>query len=165
MIGWIYADAMKGRDMRPYPDANETERDKELKEQGFTKLGETTNGFTVYTKPVDNSETPLKTLPKNALQLDGKFHVEAFGMDGQDGMFLVKTSNGERLNPAEEPVIVFRARDKFALRILLQYESMCQHDGCTDYHLKKIGEVIARFATYANEHNDKMKQPGCTMGK
>jgi hypothetical protein len=88
-------------------------------------------------------------------KLDGKFHIE--------GDQIVKSSSGEVL-PEDEPLFLLRARDHLALRLLRLYRSLSVEDGCNDFHLTGLDEVTTRFARFAAEHPEQMKQPGVTRG-
>ena len=77
---------------------------------------------------------------------------------------IVKVSNGEEI-PHDEPLILFRAKDRLAVSMLHKYLSLCIDDGCTPEHLNGVVERIAAFARFASEHPERMKQPGCTRDK
>jgi hypothetical protein len=100
----------------------------------------------------------------NAKQIDPKYHVEC----GSAGMALnhciVMTSNGQPI-PEDEPLILFRARDRHALDTLMHYRDLCELDECTEYHLQGIEDRIAAFQQFASEHPERMKQPGITLGQ
>lgn len=81
----------------------------------------------------------------------------------QDGQ-IVKISNGEVL-PIEEPLFLLRARDHLALPLLHQYRILCVGDGCNDYILKLLDEMIDLFGHFQRLYPDQMKQPGITKGK
>lgn len=74
------------------------------------------------------------------------------------------TVNGQAIPLDEEPVILFRARDRLALPVLLAYREMCVADGCTGYQMQLIDERIAEFQRFTVEYADRMKQPGITRG-
>jgi hypothetical protein len=102
--------------------------------------------------------------------LDGKFHIEVELEERGEGIHLedpriqiVKTSNGDVL-PDDEPVILIRARDHLALTLLNFYRQLSIEDGCNDFHLNGVDEVIRKFADYANKRPERMKQPGITRG-
>lgn len=88
--------------------------------------------------------------------IDLKHHINDQGQ-------IVKTGNGVVV-PDDEPLILFRGRDYLALPLLLKYREMCVNDGCTDYQLKSIDELLERFAKFARENPKTMKQPGITRG-
>jgi hypothetical protein len=89
-------------------------------------------------------------------KLDIKHHIE--------GDRIIKSSNGQEILETE-PVILFRGRDHLALPMLQHYKHLCIDDGCTDYQMKSMDEMIHRFETFANENPTVMKQPGVTRGK
>lgn len=78
-----------------------------------------------------------------------------------DGDRIIKTATGEEI-PDTEPVILFRARDRLALPMMLYYRDMCAMDGATDYQLESMDRMIDRFKKYADENPT--KQPGITQG-
>lgn len=64
--------------------------------------------------------------------------------------------------PANEPTILYRARDKLAVGMLHYYLELCREDGATDYQLQSMQEMIDRFQKFAEDNPT--KQPGVTMG-
>ena len=88
-------------------------------------------------------------------RIDGKFHI--------DGERIVKTSNGDEV-PADEPLILIRARDYLALPLLCYYADLSREDGCNDFHMNGIAKVIEEFQRFETEHPERMKQPGITRG-
>jgi len=89
-------------------------------------------------------------------QIDLKHHVDENGQ-------IVKTGNGVVI-PQEEPLILFRGRDRLAVPLLKEYLQLCIEDGCNDYQRGQIEELIARFSSFAAEYPQVMKQPGVTRG-
>lgn len=91
-------------------------------------------------------------------QIDAKhsIRVNAFGEP-----FIVKTSTLEPI-PEDEPVILFRGRDRLALPMLNFYRKLCEEDGATDYQLESMDEMIGKFGNWAA--NNATKQPGITRG-
>jgi hypothetical protein len=87
-------------------------------------------------------------------KIDEKHHIE--------GEQIIKTTNGQPI-PQDEPVILFRGRDKLALPMLEYYKELCVLDGCTDYQLASMDTMIGRFREFANK-SATMKQPGVTKG-
>lgn len=67
--------------------------------------------------------------------------------------------------PEDEPLILFRARDWHALKMLEFYRDLCRRDDCTDFHMEGIDNRIAAFQAFRFEHPERMKQPGITKGK
>lgn len=77
----------------------------------------------------------------------------------------IEKNNGQEINLDEEPVILFRARDRLTAPMLMYYRGLCRRDGATNFQLDQMDELIQRFNRFALTHADKMKQPGSTMGK
>lgn len=67
--------------------------------------------------------------------------------------------------PDDEPLILFRARDRNALKMLYFYRRLCEADGCTDFHMTGTWNRIEAFEKFREEHPERMKQPGITKGK
>jgi len=89
-------------------------------------------------------------------RLDNKHHL--------DGERVVKTGNNVPIDLEKEPVILFRGRDKLAVSMLKYYRELCVLDGCTDYQLQSMDDIIRRFKEFSAE-SPTMKQPGSTMGR
>ena len=89
-------------------------------------------------------------------KIDLKHHIDEKGQ-------IVKTGNGVPI-PEEEPTILFRGRDRLSVPMLQAYRVLCVEDGCNDFQLGQIDELIARFTRFAEQHPDVMKQPGVTRG-
>jgi hypothetical protein len=89
-------------------------------------------------------------------KIDLKHHIDDEGR-------IVKTGNGVPI-PEDEPLILFRARDRLALPMLRSYRDICAADGCNDFQLGQIDELITRFEAFAAGHPEVMKQPGITRG-
>jgi hypothetical protein len=89
-------------------------------------------------------------------QIDLKHHID-------ENCDIVKTTNGQVIL-REEPTILFRARDYLAVPLLIKYREMCVADGCNDFQLKQMDELIERFAKFATDNPSVMKQPGITRG-
>lgn len=77
---------------------------------------------------------------------------------------IVKIANGEVL-PDEEPLFLVRARDHLALPMLHKYREMMVTDGCNDYILNLMDEMLAQFDDFQKRYPERMKQPGITRGK
>ena len=98
-------------------------------------------------------------------RIDNKHQIEALEEAGNIvELRIVKSSNGVPIDLDNEPVILFRGRDKLALPMLHYYRQLCKDDGCTDYQLESMDDMIRRFDEFALTSNA-MKQPGCTLGK
>ena len=89
-------------------------------------------------------------------RIDNKHHL--------DGESIVKTGNGVPIDLEKEPVILFRGRDKLALPMLRYYRQLCAEDGCTDFQLESMDNMILRFEEFFRTSGI-MKQPGCTLGR
>ncbi len=87
-------------------------------------------------------------------KIDSKFHIESDQIISTTG----------RTIPEDEPLFLLRARDYLALPLLKHYRELCVADGCTEYHLTGIDEVIQSFERFAQEHAERLKQPGITRG-
>jgi hypothetical protein len=88
-------------------------------------------------------------------RIDNKHHLE--------GERIVKTGNGVPIDLEKEPVILFRGRDKLSLPMLRHYRQLCVDDGCNDFQLTSMDDMIRRFEEFAAE-SATMKQPGITRG-
>lgn len=102
-------------------------------------------------------------------RIDEKHHIEATAQGSSINDFVVdvqiiKTTNGQAI-PDDEPIILFRGRDKLALPMLNHYRMLCANDGATDYQLASMDTMINEFREWWNRNPTKMKQPGCTLGK
>jgi hypothetical protein len=79
------------------------------------------------------------------------------------GEQIVKESNGTVI-PEDEPLMLFRARDRNVLPMLRKYRALCIADGCNEHHMQGVANRIEAFEKFAAEHPDRMKQPGVTRG-
>lgn len=89
-------------------------------------------------------------------RIDLKHHINSLGQ-------IVKTGNGQVI-PEDEPLILFRGRDRLAFPLLLNYLALCRNDGCNDYQMDQVGTLVKRFSDWAAANPDKLKQPGITRG-
>lgn len=77
---------------------------------------------------------------------------------------LAKIATGDSI-PADEPTMIFRARDRDALYgAIIPYLNRCINDGCTREHRDGIHDRMEAFDHFATDHPDRMKQPGITRG-
>jgi hypothetical protein len=90
-------------------------------------------------------------------KLDSKHHID-------DQLRVVKTSNNLPI-PDDEPVFLFRARDKFALPALEHYRKLCVEDGCTPHQFEHLDFMLSQFRDFAATRPKRMKQPGVTSGR
>lgn len=84
-----------------------------------------------------------------------KYHIE--------NNEVVRTADGTPI-PADEPLFILRAKDRLAVAALLEYREICRRDGCNDYQLDGLSDIVAEFEKFAAEHPEAMKQPGVTRG-
>jgi predicted methyltransferase len=89
-------------------------------------------------------------------QIDLKHHIDERGE-------IIKTTNGQAI-PHDEPTILFRARDYLAVPLLIRYREMCTADGCNNFQLDQVNDLIRKFSDFAKDHPEVMKQPGITRG-
>jgi hypothetical protein len=103
--------------------------------------------------------------PLTIHRIDEKHEIRAELLpEGTIQVRIYKSTNNTPI-PDEEPVILFRARDKLALPMLDFYLGLCQQEGATQYQLDSMTKMILRFRDFAGTHSDVMKQPGITLGK
>lgn len=72
----------------------------------------------------------------------------------RDGAFFNRVS-GEMI-PEDEPVIIFRARDRYAFDVLVYYLSLVQDE----HHKEAVIDRLADFTAYQRRHPT--KEPGVT---
>jgi hypothetical protein len=77
------------------------------------------------------------------------------GYDGKYGK--VTTEHGDI--PDDEPVIVFRARDKMVAPMLKFYLELCATNSSPPRHLSLIQRAAAEIARWQSEHPDQVRQP------
>ena len=74
----------------------------------------------------------------------------------ENGRFVNRVS-GEPI-PDDEPVIIFRARDRHSLALLRHYQLLA-----TDpHHQRAIQDRIDEFTAYQRAHPERLKEPGIT---
>ncbi len=74
----------------------------------------------------------------------------------ENGQFVNRVS-GEAI-PDDEPVIIFRARDKHAIGVLAFYRELVGDP----HHREAIDDRLAEFLAYRNAHPERVKEPGVT---
>jgi hypothetical protein len=74
-----------------------------------------------------------------------------------DPKYLVYEIQGDEIS-GDEPLLLFRARNKFALDILRIYKRMCIEGGCPLEHIEKIDNWIEAFQNFAIEHAENMRR-------
>jgi len=83
------------------------------------------------------------------------------GFDGKYGR--VTTEHGDI--PDDEPVIVFRARDKLTVKLLDAYLELCEEAGSPARHLGLIINSQRRFARWQADNPDKVRTPDSERSK
>lgn len=77
------------------------------------------------------------------------------GYDGKYGK--VTTEHGDI--PDDEPVIVFRGRDRIVPAMLRFYLEMCESNGSPPRHLSLIQRSAAEIVRWQNEHPEQVRTP------
>lgn len=90
-------------------------------------------------------------------EIDGKFGIEI--RNGEP--VIVNIVSGVAI-PDDEPLFLFRARDRLALKILLKYFLLAEQDGCDPSHITSLSRRIDSFRKFADDHPELMKQSGIT---
>ena len=70
-----------------------------------------------------------------------------------NGTHIVNRASGEAI-PHDEPVFIFRARDKLAVRALLDYAARC-----TGEHYAAVRKRVKHFRAFTSRHPERMKTP------
>ncbi len=91
-------------------------------------------------------------------QIDPKYSIFAH----DDRLEIVNASNVPI--PEDEPLILFRGRDRLAVAMLEHYRELALEDNCSVFHLEGIDNRLAAFRRFRYEHPERMKQPGITRG-
>lgn len=95
--------------------------------------------------------------------IDRKYSAICTDAGAVHGVGIFK-NNGDQV-PDDEPLILFRARDRIALPMLAAYRRLCLDDNVTQFQIDALDLVIADFQKFATDYPDRMKQPGITLGK
>jgi hypothetical protein len=70
---------------------------------------------------------------------------------------IVNTATGAIL-PEDEPLILFRAKDKLLVPLLDQYRQMCERQ-CSPAHIAGIAAEQRKVRAFALEHPERLKTP------
>lgn len=89
-----------------------------------------------------------------AAQIGGRIEIVKMRMDGSIEMI-----------DRDEPLILFRGRDRLAVPLLETYLELCITDGCTTFQRSQVEELLHRFRKFASSHPSMMKQPGSSEGR
>lgn len=77
------------------------------------------------------------------------------GFDGKYGRITT-----ERLEiPEDEPVMLFRGRDRILPEVIRDYAARCQEAGSPEYHVQLTLSAAARIEQWQTEHPDRVKTP------
>lgn len=74
-----------------------------------------------------------------------------------DGEHFRNRTSGEAI-PEDEPVILFRARDVHAVKVLSYYHDLVKDE----HHIKAVSEKLEEFKAFKRDHPDRIKEPGIT---
>lgn len=77
------------------------------------------------------------------------------GYDGKYGQ--VTTEHGDI--PADEPVIVFRARDALTIRLLAYYKRLCYESGSPQRHVDLVAAARGTFIEWQEANPDQVRVP------
>jgi len=83
------------------------------------------------------------------------------GYDGKYGK--VTTEYGDI--PDDEPVIVFRARDRLTLRLIQHYADLCDIAGSPARHISLVRDTFRRFADWQEKNPDKIRVPASARSR
>lgn len=67
---------------------------------------------------------------------------------------LVNASSGEPI-PADEPILILRAKDVHAVQALYAYQNLCENES----HVQAVAQRIEEFEDFAIRHRGRMKEP------
>jgi hypothetical protein len=70
------------------------------------------------------------------------------------GNAIVNRASGEAI-PSDEPIFIFRARDRQACSILGEYAQLCENAA----HREAVNERFIQFGEWADAHPERMKEP------
>ena len=98
-------------------------------------------------------------------KIDEKHHIEVTNIvsDEPVKIQIIKTTNGQPI-PDDEPLILFRGRDRLAVPMLEYYRILSIKDNATQYQIDTMNTIITKFMDYTITHSINMKQPGITKG-
>jgi hypothetical protein len=102
--------------------------------------------------------------------LTTRFHIEVIHYSsGEIGINIVKTTNGDVVDP-EEPLMLVRARDVLAIPLLLCYRALIcaatyPDEEAKKEHLESNYRLVSKFGDWALKFPERMKLPNVTRGK
>ena len=59
----------------------------------------------------------------------------------------------------DEPLVLFRAKDKLLPQLLEDYKKLCQDAGCQAQQVETLGPLIQQVKDWQATHQDKVKLP------
>lgn len=57
------------------------------------------------------------------------------------------------------PIMVFTAKDKFSLDMIIYYKEICQREGCSDEFISAVEERIFEFGKWRESNPERIKIP------
>ena len=107
--------------------------------------------FALYvTPPTSIAAAELESLRNGVAGLDSAQEPKYT----TDGTSVINRASGEAI-PSDEPVFIFRARDKYALSALTAYVDALPQG----IHRGAVMSRIADFLAFSENHSDRMKEP------
>ena len=67
---------------------------------------------------------------------------------------IVNRVSGEAI-PRDEPIMIFRARDKNSALMIAYYKKLCKNDE----HKRVVNERLHQFVDWAHDNPERMKEP------
>jgi hypothetical protein len=81
-------------------------------------------------------------------QIDGKYKTDG-NITKLDGTPI----------PDDEPLVLFRAKDKLLPQLLEDYKKLCQDAGCQSQQVETLGPLIQQAKDWQAANPDKVKLP------
>ena len=81
-------------------------------------------------------------------QIDGKYKTDG-NLTKMDGTPI----------PDDEPLVLFRAKDKLLPQVLENYKKLCQDAGCQPHQVETLGPMIQRVKDWQTANSGKVKLP------
>jgi hypothetical protein len=61
--------------------------------------------------------------------------------------------------PDDEPLMLFRGRDKLLPQLLERYEELCRNNGSPPGQLEKLHKQVNKITSWQSAHPDRLKIP------
>ena len=81
-------------------------------------------------------------------QIDGKYKTNG-NITKMDGTPI----------PDDEPLILFRAKDKLLPQVIENYKKLCQDAGCQPQQIETLGQLIQQVKDWQAANPDKVRLP------